>query len=106
MHFRLAMMEANGQIADLENQQDARNAAMLVYRRVLMRLNMTETLHVDLSNRLNDLMTVTSKAADAKKMEAVVNASRQVLKYEWAVTKYGFLTFVFAPKQWRKKEHL
>lgn len=92
LHFRLAMMEAHGQMEDLEKQQDARNAAMMAYRRVLMRLNMTETLHVNLADRLNELMTINSKTADAQKIDAVVNASREVLKYEWAVTKYGVFT--------------
>ncbi len=106
LHFRLAMMENTGAVAELEKQQDARNAALLAYRRVLMRLNMTESLHVNLSILLNDLLTITSKVADQKKVQAVIDASREVLKYEWAVAKYGVLLPVLAPRQWLKKTRL
>jgi hypothetical protein len=103
LHFRLKMMETRGEVADLEKQQEARNAALLAYRRVLMRLNMTEELHVNLMRRMKELTTINSNVADAKKVDAVVNASREVLKYEWAVAKYGIFLPIMAPKQWRKK---
>lgn len=89
MHFRIAMLLRLGQQDDLEKQQDCRNSAMLAYRRVLMRLNMTEALHASLIDSLNDLMTIDSPAADPTKMSAAVRASSDVLKYEWAVAKYG-----------------
>jgi hypothetical protein len=57
-----------------------------------MRLNMTETLHVELAKGLKGLTTVQSATADQQRMEAVIDASRRVLKYEWAVTKYGLFT--------------
>jgi len=56
LHFRVAKLLKGGDVQDLEKQQDSRNAAMLAYRRVLMRLKMTETLHVNLADRLNELM--------------------------------------------------
>jgi hypothetical protein len=103
LHFRLQRMDQTGDIAELEKQQDARNAAMMAYRRVLMRLNTTEVLHVNLAKGLNDLMLIRSKTADVNKVDAVVNASREVLKYEWAVAKYGIFLPLMAPRQWRKK---
>jgi hypothetical protein len=106
LHFRVAQLLRAGDTQDLEKQQDSRNAAMLAYRRVLMRLNMTETLHVNLADRLNELMTIDSSTADPRKIEAAVNASREVLKYEWAVTKYGILTRpILALKSWNRRRH-
>ena len=90
LHFVMAKILGHGGTTDdLERQQEARNAAMLVYRRVLMRLNMTEPRSIQLADRLRDLMTVTSSVPDEARVEAVVNASRELLKWEWAVTKYG-----------------
>ena len=96
LHFRQTRISGahnpNPTTDDLEKQQDARNDAMLVYRRVLMRLNMTETDHEDLAEALNALMTVSKTTADADKIDAVVGMARVVLKHEWAVTKYGIFT--------------
>jgi hypothetical protein len=104
LHFRVAKLLKEGDPQDLEKQQDSRNAANLAYRRVLMRLNMTETLHVSLAHRLNDLMTIESTMADPRKIEAAINASREVLKYEWTVTKYGiFSRPMLAFKSWSRR---
>jgi hypothetical protein len=93
LHFMMAkILGPGGTTDDLEKQQEARNAAMLVYRRILMRLNMTEPRSIQLADRLRDLMTITSGAADEARVDAVVNASRELLKQEWAVTKYGIFT--------------
>lgn len=93
LHYRVAMLSGNRSdkptIDDLEKQQDARNAAMLVYRRILMRLNMTESDHTALGQALRGLMLITNTTADSAKMAAVVDLSRRVLKAEWAVTKFG-----------------
>jgi hypothetical protein len=104
LHFRVNKLLREGDPLDLEKQQDARNTAMMAYRRVLMRLNMTETLHLNLADRLNELMVVNSNTADPRQIDAVVNAAREVLKYEWAVAKYGMLTRpIMSYKAWRKK---
>lgn len=101
MHFRMATLLRLGQQDDIEKQQDCRNAAMLAYRRVLMRLNMTESLHANLIDSLDDLMTINSSAADPTKMDAAVRASSEVLKYEWSVAKYGmFRRPALALKAW------
>lgn len=101
LHFRMAIILGQGGVqADLEKQQDARNAAMLAYRRILMRLNMTEAQSIELADSLKALMAITGKVADEDKVDAVVNASRRLLKREWAVTKYGILT---RPVLWLKR---
>lgn len=100
LHYRIGRlngMDGNpATVDDLDKQQDARNAAMLVYRRILMRLNMTEKPSSELANRLNDLMMIDSAVADVRQIDAVVNTARLVLRQEWAVTKYGFLTKLFS----------
>ncbi len=106
LHYRIAMLSGDrgepSTIADLEKQQDARNAALLVYRRILMRLNMTEQAHIDLGQALEGLLLIKNTTADAEKMAAVIELSRIVLKHEWAVTKYGlFTTPVLKFKAWR-----
>ncbi len=93
LHFIMArILGSGGTTEDLEKQQNARNAAMLVYRRILMRLNMTEPRSIQLADSLRDLMTISSRVADEERVDAVVNASRELLKREWAVTKYGIFT--------------
>jgi hypothetical protein len=93
LHFRMTkILSAGGTGADIERQQEARNAAMLVYRRILMRLNMTEPTSIRLADNLRELMTIKSNVADEEQVNAVVNTSRELLKREWAVTKYGIFT--------------
>jgi hypothetical protein len=77
---------------DVESLHDTRDAALLVYRRILLRLNMTEKLHIELAERLKDLLIVKNTTADSHRIDEVVILARQVLKYEWAVTKYGVFT--------------
>src|SRR2546421_431628 len=49
MHLRLSKMFGHlgqpGTTEDLERQQETRTEALLVYRRILLRLNMREPLH-------------------------------------------------------------
>jgi hypothetical protein len=103
LHYRVAMLSGNrGEqptIADLEKQQDARNSAMLVYRRILLRLNMTEPDHTALGQALRGLMLITNTTVDSAAMAAAVDLSRRVLKAEWAVTKFGLFT---RPMLWAK----
>jgi len=106
LRFRVPKMLRDGDPADVEKQQEARNEAMAAYRRVLMRLNITEQLHVNLATELFTLMTVHSADLDEPKIYAVVNASREVLKYEWSVAKYGLFLRWMAPEQWRKRKQI
>ncbi len=88
-----------GTTDDLEKQQDTRSAALLAYRRILLRLNVTEGPHVELAEKLKALLMVENATADSQRVDAVIALARQVLKHEWAVTKYG----IFAkPIVWLK----
>jgi hypothetical protein len=64
---------------------------------------MTEPLHIELGERLEDLLIVTGRVADAEKVANVVRIARQVLKNEWAVAKYGIFAPIVVPAKvkWR-----
>ncbi|MDQ6869253.1 MAG: hypothetical protein M3178_13020 [Pseudomonadota bacterium] len=76
-----------------QKTREARGAILFVYWRIILRLNRTELMHVNLRQQLDELMMVTNKVPDRAKIESVVDLARQVLKREWEVTKYG----CFAP---------
>lgn len=107
LHYKVTMLSGDRgppfTIEDLEKQQDARNNAMLVYRRVLMRLNTTESDHVALGQALEELMHISDTTSDVKKTAAVVDLSRAVLKAEWEVTKYGLFASIVMPAKARWK---
>jgi hypothetical protein len=96
MHFRLSKMFGHlgqpGTTEDLERQQETRTEALLVYRRILLRLNMREALHLALEERLKDLLVVQGRVLDSNKADAVIIAARRLLKHEWEITKYGAWT--------------
>lgn len=83
--------------ADLRAKRDA---AMFVYRKVLLRLNMREASHRILSRRLEALLLV-SHAADLQRVDRALLASRRVLKYEWERTKYG--PFLGLALSWKRR---
>jgi hypothetical protein len=103
--YRFGMTERPGSTAkDLDNLEDARNAAMLAYRRIVLRLNITEPPHVKLTQELQRLMLIKSKTPDVSQMERVITQARDVLRYEWAVTKYGlFARPILMCKSWFKR---
>lgn len=96
MHFRVARALGEigepGAIADLEKQQESRQAALLVYRRILLRLNTTEAQHIQLAEKLTELLEKGRSPGKNERVDAVVILARKVLKHEWAVTKYGMFT--------------
>jgi hypothetical protein len=49
IHFNMANLSRVGDASKLEDQQEARNEALLAYRKILMRLNMNEPLHKQLA---------------------------------------------------------
>jgi hypothetical protein len=89
MHFVHAKLLQNSDQTNLEEQRDLRNDVLSAYRRVLMRLNITEPLHQRLENALQPLLVVRDKTINQGDLAEAVLAARQVLKHEWEVTKYG-----------------
>jgi hypothetical protein len=90
--------------SDLEAAHEARNSALLVYRRILLRLNMIEKPHIELGERLKELLTVKGATSDTQKIDAIVMLSREILKHEWAVAKYGIFTgpVTYLKGAWRR----
>jgi hypothetical protein len=92
MHHKINKLERTGSTTDdLDAQQEARAGVLLVYRRILLRLNMTEKPHIRLAELLEELLTIKTKTADGAKTAEIIKQAREVLRYEWAVTKYGKL---------------
>ncbi len=95
LRFRVTMLDGDhGEptIDDLEKQQEARNAVMVIYRRILLRLNMQEQAHIDLAALLNQQMTIGADPPNQQHAEQVVILAQRILKDEWNVTKYGIFT--------------
>src|SRR5260370_42275548 len=77
-------------LPELENQKhNARVSVLFVHRRILLRLNRTESLHVQLVEKLDGFMRVESRVPDQKAVDDMVNVARKLLKREWEVTKWG-----------------
>lgn len=89
LHIRVVKMLRSGDVVDLEKQQEVRASTLLVYRRIRMRLNMTETPSIRLAEMLEAMGKFVSNVANPDQVEAAIKASCIVLKREWAVTKYG-----------------
>lgn len=93
MHYTIGNLLAaktSDEIQSLEKQkQDARIAVLFAYRRILLRLNRKEKLHIQLATALDALLKIESKVPNSSSIDAVVDLARQVLKREWEVTKLG-----------------
>lgn len=71
-------------------RRDARIALLLVYERIRLRLNRTETLHMQLEAQLRMFLDIPigEMVADRAKIDEAADLARQVLGHEWTVTKY------------------
>jgi hypothetical protein len=80
---------------DVEKKEEARQAAMLVYRRIILRLNLTEQPHINLAESLKGLLNTESPTADSDHIDIALIRARRILKQEWRVTKYGVFARLF-----------
>jgi hypothetical protein len=104
LHFKMASLLQGGDGSKLEEQQKARNDTLLAYRKILMRLNMSEPLHQQLERALSGLLVVNDKQPNQEDVAAAVTLARTVLKREWEVTKYGpFTSYMIALKTWWRR---
>jgi len=92
INFRMAMLSQAGEASKLEEQQKARIDMLLVYRKILMRLNMNEPLHQQLEKSLETVLMIQGKTVNQDEITATVTLARVILKREWEVTKYGLFT--------------
>jgi len=104
LHDRVASLQRDIRPESLERHQETGYAALLVYRRILLRLNMTEQPHIQLAEALKQLLVVKGSTAESRRVDNVVVLARQVLKHEWAVTKYGIFTGLVVGYKTRQRE--
>ena len=102
MHYAIGdLFAAKDDDGTLEKRkQEARAAILLIYWRIVLRLNRTEPNHVELRQKLDDLMTITANVPDRAKLNDTVDLAQRILKREWDVTKYGVFT---RPLLWLKE---
>jgi len=72
--------------------EEQSHLSMAAHRRVLLRLNPSEPLHLSLKAKLDDLVIVGAHDDYVDKIDAALSIAQSLLKREWEVTKYG--TFV------------
>jgi hypothetical protein len=84
-----------------QKKSEARIGVLFTYWRIILRLNQTEQTHVELKQKLDDLLIVSNPVPDRAKINDAVNLARRILKREWDVTKYGiFLRPILRVKHW------
>jgi hypothetical protein len=104
IHSTMTMPAQRGDASELEQQQKTSSAALIAYRKILMRLNMRESLHQQLEKSLEALLMVQDSTANQDELTAVVTLARTILKREWEVTKYGpFTALISRLKTWRRR---
>lgn len=107
IHYATDDVLGDGGEENEQKERDARIAILFVYSRIVLRLNRTETEHIELRRLLDGLMTVSEKVPDRAKVEQTVDLARRILKQEWEVTKYGPLAplAIRAKKSWRGRSN-
>jgi hypothetical protein len=97
------MPSQGGETSNLERQQKARADALLIYRRILLRLNMNEPPHRRLEKVLEALL-LRNKGANQDELTAAVTVARSVLNEEWDVTNFSGFAEPIATlkKQWKR----
>ena len=92
-----------GETNNLERQQRARADALLIYRRILLRLNMNEPPHRRLEKALETLL-LRNKGLNQEELTTALTLARTVLNEEWDVTNYGTFAEPIAAfkKQWKR----
>jgi hypothetical protein len=96
MHHAIGRLLHEAGPDEEQNKQDARVAVLFVYWRIVLRLNRVEPMHIELRQKLDDMMIVSAKVPDRDKIEEIVDLARRILKQEWNVTKYGMFTSLVA----------
>jgi hypothetical protein len=82
--------ESSIDLATREKQKrDARISLLFVHRRILLRLNRKESLHIELAKKLDEFLKVETRVPDTALVDELVDVAREILKREWEVTKLG-----------------
>jgi hypothetical protein len=87
LHFCVGRVLNNSNPEKLDELEQTRNELLFAYRRILLRLNMKETLHRDLSAKLKDFWMVEQRVPDQAQVDEAIALSQALLKEEWKATK-------------------
>jgi hypothetical protein len=91
IHFYVGKLHHNkdsARIEELEQQKyEARARLMLVYYRIRLRLNMKESLHSNLVEKLKLFWLVETTVSDQAKIDEAMTIAQALLKEEWDVAK-------------------
>ncbi|MGA7199182.1 MAG: hypothetical protein WBQ45_18560 [Roseiarcus sp.] len=91
IHFyvgKLLKSTDSARAEEFEQQKyEARVRLMLVYYRIKLRLNMKESLHRSLIEKLKGFWVVETTVADQSKVDEAMIVAQTLLKEEWDVTK-------------------
>lgn len=103
LSIAVASKDLSKKLSDVQEIHDTRNSARLVYRRILLRLNMTERPHIELGNLLKAQLIAKEASQDTSDIDRIVTLSREILKHEWEVAKYGIFTkpVTYLKRFWR-----
>jgi hypothetical protein len=69
--------------------REARIDVLRLYRRIQLRLNVDEKKSQRLLEQMDGLHIVETKIVNPVKINEIIDSARELLRYEWAVTKYG-----------------
>jgi hypothetical protein len=100
---RMPVLSHGAETNNLERQQKARADTLLIYRRILLRLDMSEPIHQRLEKAL-EAFVVRNKGASQDDVTAAVTLARTVLNEEWEATNYSVFTEPLATlkKRWKQ----
>jgi hypothetical protein len=82
--------------AEFDNKRrEARIALLFVFERIRLRLNRTEDLHIQLEQKLREFLDnpILERLEDRTKIDEAIDLSRVVLKREWEVIKYPWMSY-------------
>ena len=96
-------LSQGGETNNLERQQKVRADALLNYRRILLRLNMSELPHRRLEKALEALL-LRNRGLNQDELTVAVTIARTILNEEWDVANYGVLAEPIAAfkKRWKR----
>jgi hypothetical protein len=84
LHFCVGRLLNNSNAEKLDEleqkKQDTRNELLFAYRRILLRLNMKERLHQNLSEKLKGFWMVEQRVPDQAQVDEAIALSQAVLK--------------------------
>ena len=105
--MRYAMVDYLQDSAKFEDKKrEARISLLFIYERIRLRLNRTEDSHIQLDRKLREFLDTPLLEAldDRTKIDEAIELSRIVLKREWEVIKYPWMSYCKTIRKYRVKD--